>query len=401
MNPMFRCIVNSLLVTAAFLLAACGGASPAQNQVSSVAGIAFNAWATTAGVPYQDMQITEISNDGFFAEMRVIAWFRLTADADWEEREAVIECRKIGVDWRCGQMFDFVLTAAEKRRRSAAATAVAAPTVTAEAITRATAEAWVAEAAMVRATEIAQLRERTEEILIPAGPFQMGCDSNNLAENGCDTFPGQSNELPLHTVMVSTYSIDKYEVTNALYRGCVEMGGCTYPEEWSSLTRDNYYGDVLYNDFPVINVDWSQAVAFCTWAGKRLPTEAEWEKAARGASDTRMYPWGDSAPDSTLLNFGRNVGDTTYVGAYPYGASPYGVMDMAGNVSEWVSDWRGNDYYSLSPADDPQGPVTGESRVLRGGSLANDDVYVRSANRGDRDPAYGNDIIGFRCARTP
>ena len=136
------------------------------------------------------------------------------------------------------------------------------------------------------------------EILIPAGSFQMGCDSTNLVET-C-----YSDEQPLHTVTLGAFYIDKYEVTNARYKACVDAGQCTAPGKSSSDTRPSYYGNADFNDYPVIFVDWYQATAFCTWAGKRLPTEAEWEKAARGASDTRKYPWGNSAPNSTLLNSG-------------------------------------------------------------------------------------------------
>ena len=232
----------------------------------------------------------------------------------------------------------------------------------------------------------------------------MGCDSSNPAET-CS-----SNEQPLHTVTLSAYFIDKYEVTNARYKACVDAGGCTAPQSVDSSTRSPYYGTSTYADHPVVNVTWHQASAFCAWAGKRLPTEAEWEKAARGSSDTRKYPWGNSAPDCTKLNYyhyngvsygyGYCVGDTSRVGSYPSGASPYGVMDMAGNVWEWVNDWYGSDYYSVSPGVNPQGPSTGEDRVLRGGAGDNDGNGVRSAVRGSGNPDDWASSVGFRCVRS-
>jgi formylglycine-generating enzyme required for sulfatase activity len=223
----------------------------------------------------------------------------------------------------------------------------------------------------------------------------MGCDVNNPAES-C-----YGDEQPLHTVSLDAYYIDKYEVTNARYKVCVDAGGCTAPQESFSQTRPSYYGNATYDNFPVINVNWHQANAFCAWAGKRLPTEAEWEKAARGGSDTRKYPWGNRAPDSTLLNYNFNVGDTTAVGSYPAGASPYGVMDMAGNVWEWVNDWYQADYYSVSPGSNPQGPATGQYRVLRGGSWFNLDYFVRSAYRDNLRPDNWSYFDGFRCVRSP
>jgi serine/threonine-protein kinase len=223
----------------------------------------------------------------------------------------------------------------------------------------------------------------------------MGCDSSNPAET-CS-----SNEQPLHTVTLDAYSIDKYEVTNARYQACVDAGGCTAPQSVNSYSRSPYYGTSTYADYPVIWVTWHQASAYCAWAGKRLPTEAEWEKAARGSSDTRKYPWGNSAPDCTKLNYNFScVGDTSRVGSYPSGASPYGVMDMGGNVFEWVNDWYSSNYYSVSPSNNPQGPATGTYRVLRGGSWFYYDDVVRAARRNIVLPDDWFDDSGFRCVRS-
>jgi formylglycine-generating enzyme required for sulfatase activity len=240
----------------------------------------------------------------------------------------------------------------------------------------------------------------TQEALIPAGTFQMGCDVNNPAENGCAQFPLQNHELPLHTVYLNTYYIDRYEVTNAQYKECVDTGACREPGNNSSWTRPSYYNNPAYADYPVINVTWHQAAAFCSWAGKRLPSEAEWEHASRGSSDTRMYAWGNDAPNCTKANYDGCIGDTNRVGSYPDGASPSSVMDMAGNVWEWVNDWYDPNYYSVSPDSNPQGPETGWYRVMRGGDGRHSVDRIRSADRGRRYPDSGSNNGGFRCARS-
>ena len=336
------------LLIGALTVSGCGGATTASNQVESVAETAFNEWAVNHDEPYQDVQIMQESSDESLATVRILAWFRPTADAPWEEREALMECRQGGGTWQCDRELRFALSEDEIGRRSAT---------------------------------------------IPAGSFQMGCDPSNPA-GSC-----QDDEQPLRTVTLDAYSIDKYEVTNARYQACVDAGACEPPQEAGSYTRDAYFGNPEFANYPVIQVTWHQATAFCAWEGARLPTEAEWEKAARG-TDGRMYPWGDQAPTQELANFDKNVGDTTPVGSYPAGASPYGVMDMAGNVWEWVSDWYDSAYYSQSPTDNPQGPATGGSRVLRGGSWSLDSD-VRSTYRSYYSPSRWSGYYGgFRCARS-
>ncbi|MEW5940664.1 MAG: formylglycine-generating enzyme family protein, partial [Chloroflexota bacterium] len=210
---------------------------------------------------------------------------------------------------------------------------------------------------------------------------------------------GNGNERPAHQVYLNTYYMDKYEVTNAFYKACVDEKICTDPKRTVSYTRSNYYSNSQYSDYPVIYVDWNMAKNYCEWRGARLPTEAEWEKAARG-TDGRTYPWGESL-NCFMANYSMCVGDTSAVGSYEGGQSPYGIYDMAGNVWEWVADWYQDTYYQNSPFDNPLGPSSGQYRVLRGGSW--DPLYaktVRTTNRGSGVPTDTYRYVGFRCTRS-
>jgi len=226
-------------------------------------------------------------------------------------------------------------------------------------------------------------------VYIPAGDFIMGTDS------------GQSNEKPVHTVYLDAYWIDRTEVSNQMYLRCVETGVCTPPARSNSATRQFYFGNPKYADFPVIYVNWGQAKDYCKWAGRQLPSEAQWEKASRG-TDGRMYPWGSNPPAAAYLNFDNQVGDTSKVGGYPKGASTYGVLDTTGNVLEWVRDCFGSGYYGSSPRQNPGGPATCEHRhrVLRGGTswVGSPHEWSGSADRMNYLEGDTSSEIGFRCA---
>jgi len=250
-------------------------------------------------------------------------------------------------------------------------------------------------------------------VYVPAGEFTMGSNDDD-------------NSKPVHTVYLDAFWIDKFEVTNAQYKKCVDEGKCQPPAPTSSYTRSSYYGNSQFDNYPVIYVSWEDADKYCVWAKKNLPTEAQWEKAARGGTcldgdssckqqnpyPTRIYPWGDTW-DGTKLNFcdkncpfdwrDNNVddkyADTAPVGSYPAGASPYAAMDMAGNVWEWVADWYSDKYYASSPKNNPKGPDSGSYRVLRSGSWHFNQTYVHAARRLYGYPDSRNYVDGFRCAQ--
>jgi formylglycine-generating enzyme required for sulfatase activity len=209
-----------------------------------------------------------------------------------------------------------------------------------------------------------------------------------------------SAEYPQHTVTLSAFTIDRFEVTNEKYQSCVQAGCCEPPTYNGSYTgREHYYGSVDFYDYPVIFVTWEMAAQYCAGLDKRLPTEAEWEYAARG-DDGRTFPWGSDSPSVTEANFGgAQDGDTEAVGSYVDGASPFGAEDMAGNVWEWVADWYDRDYYNQSPANDPPGPATGLMRVARGGSFASEPDTLYSYYRMHYVPSESFATLGFRCAR--
>jgi len=224
--------------------------------------------------------------------------------------------------------------------------------------------------------------------LVPAGEFTMGSEI------------GAEDEKPVHKVFLDTYYIDKYEVTNFLYKACVTSGICALPARANTITNPIYYDNPQFDNYPVVSVDWNMAKTYCEWRGARLPTEAEWEKAARG-TDSRIYPWEEITINCNKANYESCIGDTTEVGAYGKGKSPYGAYDMAGNVWEWVADWFSESYYLQSPSSNPLGSAYGETRVLRGGFWGSSMDDTRSSNRADASATAAQPVYGIRCAYTP
>jgi formylglycine-generating enzyme len=221
---------------------------------------------------------------------------------------------------------------------------------------------------------------------VPAGTFPMGC--NAAIDEEC-----KPDEDPPHDVTLSGFRIDVTEVTQAQYRECVESGACLAPTcDWDPCGgRANH---------PVVCVNRVDAIAYCTAQGKRLPTEAEWEKAARGPAGTK-FPWGNDPVDCIHANVSGCVGGTEPVGSHPSGASKYGALDMAGNVVEWVSDRYDATYYAVSPAADPQGPAPIPNRdvyVGRGGGWNSTEIWHRTSARDDYEGTYFKKTFGIRCA---
>ncbi len=231
---------------------------------------------------------------------------------------------------------------------------------------------------------------------IPGGTFEMGCSD---VDGDCDP-----ENQPVHTVTVSPYWMEATEVTVAAYQECVDGGGCTEPVIGTPCS----YGNSLANDHPINCVTWQQATDYCTWKGRRLPSEAEWEFAARSDSG-RPYPWGTAVANcefahmfqmvSEQSTFGCDTNDTAPVGSYPNGVSPYGLLDMGGNVEEWVADWFSETWYAESPASDPSGPAEGTQRVVRGGDYYDASPFnLRTMERARANPTLAPPERGFRCA---
>jgi sulfatase modifying factor 1 len=230
-------------------------------------------------------------------------------------------------------------------------------------------------------------------VRVPGGSFQMGAKSGEAAEG------------PPHSVTLPTFWIDRNEVTNRQYKRFVDATNrpvpyvaeaWAAPHNWDRAARTYPEGQ---GDMPVVLVSWDDAAAYARWAGKRLPTEAEWEYAARGSKAT-AYPWGDEWDSARCNSLASDPFDETPapVGSFPRGASWCGALDMAGNVWEWVADWFAADYYAASPASSPAGPATGRYRCMRGGSWGSPSELCRSYSRGFRPPYARSDAAGFRCA---
>ncbi len=230
-------------------------------------------------------------------------------------------------------------------------------------------------------------------VYVPAGAFMRGSPTGR----------GEDDQKPQRSITLNAFYIDQYAVSMAHYRRCVEAGSCTEPNKdeicnWGVDGRE---------DHPINCVSWHQSKGYCEWVGKRLPTEAEWEKSAKG-NDGRLFSWGNELPSCELTNYNASSqmgqdkychGRTIPVGEYPGAASPYGVVQMTGNVYQWASDWYGKTYYQESPDKNPQGPTSGKYRIVRGGSWFNVARDLKVELRGLIPPGTRLNYVGFRCAK--
>ncbi len=231
--------------------------------------------------------------------------------------------------------------------------------------------------------------------LISEGVFTMGSFHSLKELDPVSIFQADRHHLgpedPAHDVFLNGYYIDIFEVTNKDYK--------VYMESTAISKAPRFFDNADFNQplQPVVGITWKEAHKYCNWKGKRLPTEAEWEKASRGKRSIK-YPWGNEAPDKTKLNFNNLVGKTKPVGSYEKGKSDYGVYDLSGNVSEWVQDWHDPEYYLFSPKKNPQGPKKGKYKIIRGGNWRNGAEDVRLTYRNATVSKVRNQTVGFRCA---
>ena len=248
-----------------------------------------------------------------------------------------------------------------------------------------------------------------EMVLIPGGEFEYGAPEGTptgLTEEE----EGLKQSEGTNRVYLSSYYIDKYEVSNSQYKLCQDAGVCTEPYDVTSVMYQNYYNNPTYAGFPVIWVSYNQAATFCQWAGKKLPTEAQWEKAARGKT-MQKYPWGDKDPEDNIdaaeANYTAMLGDVTSVMSFSDGVSPYGVYNMAGNVAEWTDTWHNIDSYYHKRTDgvvvnDPIGPASSptQEKVIRGGSWVSLKDEITTYARDKAFPSYRYYNLGFRCVQS-
>jgi formylglycine-generating enzyme required for sulfatase activity len=219
---------------------------------------------------------------------------------------------------------------------------------------------------------------------IAEGSFEMGCDDGGALI--CNT-----DMQPVHTVTVCDFEIDINEVTMADYQACIDAQACTAPFQG--------FNPVTFPNYPVQWVTWQQAVDYCEFAGKRLPTEAEWEFAARGTA-SRIFPWGNADADCTLAQASSCDDTTAEVGSFPSGQTPEGVNDMIGNVAEWTNDWYAENYFTMSPPVDPRGPTSGDFKVVKGGGFSFPGFKIlQASHRHNVEPDDTRDFIGIRCAK--